>query len=70
MQAASPEAIWNSGVDMTDLPSRKMMEYSSVADRWPTMRMTLGVVLAFCCALPAVWLVSNLFVYGLRTLGH
>lgn len=68
--AASLEAISNSGVHMTDLPSRKMIEYSSVADRWPTMRVTLGVVVTFCCALPLVWLVSNLFVYGLRTLSH
>jgi hypothetical protein len=55
---------------MTDLPSQKMIEYSNVANRWPTIRMTLGVVVTFCCALPLVWLLSNLFVYGLRTLSH
>jgi hypothetical protein len=55
---------------MTDLPSRKIIEYSDVANRWPTIRMTLGVVLTFCCALPLVWLLSNVFVYGMRTLSH
>jgi hypothetical protein len=56
---------------MTGLLIRKVMEHPNAANRWPTVRMMIGVVMTFCCALPLVWLLSNLFVYGVRTtLGH
>ena len=47
-----------------------MTEFSNAANRWPTLRMTAGVVLAFCCAMPVVWLLSNLIVDGVRTFSH
>ncbi len=47
-----------------------MIQLSNAANGWPTLRMTVGVVLAFCCAMPVVWLLSNLVVDGMRTFSH
>jgi len=55
---------------MTDLISGKMTAYSSAATRWQTLRMAFGVIVTFCCAMPLVWLLSNLLVSGLRAFGH
>jgi heme/copper-type cytochrome/quinol oxidase subunit 4 len=47
-----------------------MMHLTNVAYKWPMLRVTFGVILTFCCAMPLVWLFSNLFVDSLRTFGH
>ena len=47
-----------------------MIQLSNAANGWSTLRMTVGVVLAFCCAMPVVWLLSNLVVDGMRTFSH
>jgi hypothetical protein len=44
-----------------------MTYLSNVANRWPILRVAPGVLLAFCCSMPLVWLFSNLVVYGMRS---
>jgi hypothetical protein len=45
------------------------MNYLSyVANQRPMLRTSAQVILAFCCAVPVVWLFSNLVVYGARAL--
>jgi hypothetical protein len=44
-----------------------MVYISSVANRWPILRIATRIVLAFCCAAPFAWMLSNLIVHGLRT---
>jgi hypothetical protein len=50
--------------------SVKMAYLSSVANKRPILRVAGGIILAFCCAAPVAWLVSNLVVDGLRALVH
>jgi hypothetical protein len=42
-----------------------MTYLSGAAQRWPILRITVGVVIAFALATPLAWLVSNLLVGGL-----
>ena len=45
-----------------------IMSYlSNVINERPMVRVSASVILAFCCAMPFVWLFSNLVVYGLRS---
>jgi hypothetical protein len=39
-----------------------MTHLSDVANKWPMVSVIGGIVLAFCCATPLVWLFSNLLV--------
>jgi hypothetical protein len=41
-----------------------------VANRRPMLRITAGVVLAFCCAAPLVLAFSSFVAYGLHSLTH
>jgi hypothetical protein len=50
-----------------DLQERQMSYLSNVANDRPMLRISAAVILAFSCATPLVWLLSNLVVYGLRS---
>ncbi len=43
-----------------------MTHLSNAANKWPIVRVTSGIVLAFCCAVPLVWLLSNFLVNVLQ----
>jgi hypothetical protein len=45
-----------------------MSYLSNVTNDRPMLRVTVAVILAFCCAAPLVWLFSSLVVYGVRVL--
>jgi hypothetical protein len=47
-----------------------MTTLSNVTNKWPIVRLAVGVTFAFCCTAPLVWLVSNLLVYGVRLVGY
>jgi hypothetical protein len=44
-----------------------MSYLSSVVNDRPMLRVAASVIVAFCFAVPLVWLFSNLVVYGLRS---
>lgn len=47
-----------------------MTQISNVADKWPILRIAVGVSLVFCCSAPVVWLLSNFLVNEVRALYH
>ncbi|MFY9838587.1 MAG: hypothetical protein WAK55_19355 [Xanthobacteraceae bacterium] len=44
-----------------------MSYLSNVVSERPMLRVAASVIVAFCFAVPLVWLFSNLVVYGLRS---
>jgi hypothetical protein len=51
----------------SDRWERQMSYLENVVNERPMLRVATSVILAFCFALPLVWLFSNLVVYGLRS---
>jgi hypothetical protein len=51
-----------------DHRERVMSYLPNIANDRPMLRVTVAVILAFCCAAPLVWLFSSLVVYGVRAL--
>jgi hypothetical protein len=51
----------------SDLWERQMSYLSNVVNERPMLRAAASVIVAFCFAVPLVWLFSNLVVYGLRS---
>lgn len=47
-----------------------MAQISNVADKWPILRIAAAVILVFGCSAPAVWLLSNFLVDGVRSFYH
>jgi len=42
----------------------------NIANERPLVRTSAEVIVAFCFAVPFVWLFSNLVVYGVRSFVH
>ncbi len=47
-----------------------MSHFLNVANQRPMVRLSIQVILAFCCAAPAVLLVSSVVAYGVHALTH
>jgi hypothetical protein len=43
---------------------------SSVASKWPILRIGARIIVAFCCAVPLAWFLSNLIAHELRSFIH
>ncbi len=49
---------------------RQMSHFLNVANQRPMVRLSIQVILAFCCAAPAVLLLSSVVAYGVHALTH
>ena len=47
-----------------------MNDFLNVANQRPMVRVTVQVIVAFCCAAPLVLLFSSVVAYGVHALMH